>query len=112
MNNNLLSSEMIREMLSLEEGDYGELSASNFEQICSERLARYGTVIRQVKVPNRGDGRSGKIDMVFQYNGESIPIEIDRCTVRGKSLFKVTNYNPQNAFCITRSPFKILQVHS
>lgn len=97
-------------MLGVERGDFELMGALEFENFICEKLSKFGKVFRQVGVENRGDGRKGKIDIVFAYRGLLIPIELDRKTIREKSRFKVLSYNPTEAFCITRSPFEIHKV--
>lgn len=102
--------ETIKNLIDLEEGkDYGHIEAKTFEQIIVSALSRFGTVYTQVLVRDRGDARRGRIDIVFEYEGERIPIEVDRSKPRYKSMFKVLKYNPNNAFVVTRSPFAIVQ---
>lgn len=98
-------------MIGIEEGeDFGGMNALDFEEKVVANLSKYGHVMRQFKVPDRGDGRKGKIDIVFHYVGEFIPIEIDRKSPRKKSIFKVRWFNKYNAYVITRSPFRLIKV--
>lgn len=90
--------------------DFAELSAADFEYEIACRLEIHGNVKRQVAVKDRGDGRRGRIDIVFLYQGRQIPIEIDRMSVRAKSVFKVLSFNAKEAFCITRSPYVVKKV--
>jgi|TARA_R100001530_G_C4321023_1_gene155821 hypothetical protein len=90
--------------------DYEDVKALVFEDIIAHILNPFGTLERQVKVPNRGDGRKGKIDLVLHTTEESIPIEIDRTTPRKKSIFKVSNYYSKNAYIIIKHPFNIIKV--
>lgn len=104
----------LEEMIGLERyGDYEKISALSFEDFVCDRLSNYGFIKRQVSVPNRGDGRKGRIDLVFlPHNSRSlgIPVEIDRKTPRKKSIFKVRSFNPEEAFVITRDPFMVIKV--
>ncbi len=99
-------------LIDISSGDYEEYSAKQFEDLIYKRLVKHGKVLRQVKVHDRGDGRGGRIDLVFYSLEEmvGIPIEIDRQTVRKKSIFKVRLFNPINCFVITRSPYKIFKI--
>lgn len=45
--------------------------------------------IMEYPVPNRGDGRTGRIDIIATNEYESIAIEFDNKTPRKKSLFKL-----------------------
>ena len=106
-----MKEEQILELLGLEEfSDFELLGAKWFENLICEKLSKFGRVERQVKVANRGDGRSGFIDLVFYYQGRAIPIELDRKLPRQKSIFKVRSYNPQDAFVITRDPLRVIKV--
>lgn len=104
---NFMNIQELEDIISMEPGNYDNTKASEFENIICTKLHNFGRVKRQVLVENRGDGRRGRIDLVFYSKGEAIPIEIDRKVPRKKSIFKVVSFNPGNAFCITRSPFKI-----
>jgi len=101
--------EILQKILDIK-GDYSNIEAKEFEKFICSFLEKHGKVSRQVKVPDRGDGRSGRIDIVFEYRDELIPIEIDRKTPRIKSVYKVRSFNSTNAFILVRSPFDILQV--
>jgi len=96
----------LKRLIGLKEGyDYGEIPALEFEDTVVRSLERHGHVSRQVWVEDRGDGRGGRIDVVFNDGKDDIAIEIDRKTPRKKSRFKVKKYGQGNAFVITRSPF-------
>lgn len=99
-------------VLGIKEGtEFGDLSAATFEQMIANKLEASGfEVARQVMVDDRGDGRRGRIDLVASFNGERIPIEIDRKTARAKSVFKVKSFNQESAYVLTRSPFSIIRV--
>lgn len=106
-----MSVDTLREVIGIEEyEDLEQIDAASFEKQIAERLAKIGEVQRQVRVENRGDGRAGRIDLVLMTDEEAVPIEIDRMTPRAKSIFKVRSFNPDSAFVITRSPFRVLQV--
>lgn len=94
-------------MTGLIEGeDYGEIEATAFEKTVADSLRQWGEVRTQVRVPDRGDGRGGRIDLVADAFGVEFPIEIDRVSARTKSIFKVSSY-PEGGFVITRSPITI-----
>lgn len=104
-----MTSTQLKDLIGLEEGlDYENLGAKSFEKIVADALRQHGHVQTQFPVSNRGDGRRGKIDIVFTYKGQRIPIEIDRKSPRQKSIFKVRSINDKVGFLITRSPFGIL----
>jgi hypothetical protein len=102
----------LQSLVGIEEGeDYGNNSARTFEEKLANVLEHYGKVHRQVKVANRGDGRGGRIDIVFETTeGQLIPIEIDWKTPRQKSIFKVQSFAPVDRFVLTRAPFQIFAV--
>lgn len=102
--------EALKELIGLENKDYEHISAKSFELLVIERLKLFGEIKTQVSVVDRGDGRSGRIDIVFYFNSEEVAIEIDRKNVRAKSKFKVRSYSKENAFCITRSPYAVFKV--
>lgn len=69
-------------------------------------LRRHGySVRREVPVPNRGDGRSGRVDIVATCDGSTVAIEVDRCAPRGKSLVKLSWF-PDEVTCaiVLREP--------
>src|SRR5450631_1550830 len=106
-----MSTETLTKKIGLNpEADYDGISAKPFEEIICAALLKAGAVKRQVKVANRGDGRRGYVDFVLIVAGEVVPIEVDRRTPRQKSIFKVRLINPENAFVVTRSPFRVLKV--
>lgn len=90
-----MNTEELKQLIGLETKDYESIGALEFEDIICAKLSQFGKVERQVVVPNRGDGMRGRIDLVFTFKGERIPIEVDRKSVRQKSLFKVRSYNPR-----------------
>ena len=45
----------------------------------------------EFKVQNRGDGRSGRIDIVAYKDSIKLAIEVDRMSPRNKSIFKLLN---------------------
>lgn len=100
----------LRDKLELEDKDYGDIGAKEFEDIVCSKLEKSGKIERQFVVPDRGDGRGGKIDVVWEFEGQLIPIEIDRKRPRQKSVFKVRSVNKENAFVIVRSPYQIIRV--
>lgn len=68
---------------------------------------------KEVKVPNRGDGRGGRIDVVASKVGEKVAIEIDRKTPRKKSLYKLSHYDCDARYVVTREPkIRVIEVDS
>lgn len=43
----------------------------------------------EVVVDERGDGRTGRVNIVAKKNGRTIGIEVDRCSPRKKSINKL-----------------------
>jgi len=106
-----MNSEDLYKLIGIQEGrDFGEMKAREFENLVSLELEKHGTVKRQVIVPNRGDGRRGRIDLTFKAHQVEYPIEIDRKSARQKSIFKVKSFDQNRAFIILRSPYKIIKV--
>ena len=68
------------------------VDANSFLLNVQDALLAYGEIIKkEFVVPDRYDGRGGRIDLVFRYHGENFGIELDAKTPRDKSLFKLTN---------------------
>lgn len=97
----------LERIVNIKKNDYGNLTSKQFEDLVCAKLNKHGKIEREISVPDRGDGKKGRIDIVFNYRGEKIPIELDRISPRSKSIFKIRSYNPHNCFVITRSPYKI-----
>lgn len=107
---NIMSTEDIYNLIGLEpERDYEEMNSKEFENLVYSRLVSKIQVRRQVKVYDRGDGRTGKIDFVIIHNGYDIPIEIDRRIPRAKSMTKMNNFRSREAFVVLRSPFMVIK---
>lgn len=66
------------------------VSASDFCLSLAQSLSELGyEVIREVKVGERGDGRTGRVDIVASRDGLRVAIECDRKTPRMKSIVKL-----------------------
>src|SRR5688572_11637592 len=77
-------------------GNDGE-DARTYHRLISQVLEQSGYIVSvDHPVPDRGDGRSGKIDIVaWSKDGwHTLAIELDRHSPRNKSIFKVKNYRP------------------
>lgn len=88
--------------------DFGVMKAKEFEDLICFILRKSGTIERQIIVPNRGDGRRGKIDIGYYPHHDkfkSVGIEIDRKTPREKSRYKLLHSNFSELWIFTRSPF-------
>jgi DNA-binding transcriptional ArsR family regulator len=66
------------------------------------RGCRFQTT-REVKVADRGDGRPGRIDLVAGRDNTMIAIEIDRESVRPKSLHKLSQVDAFKLVVLRRS---------
>lgn len=104
--------ELIQDVFKSKEYNYyDDIPSKLFEDFVYKQLLPLGKVTRQFRVPNRGDGRPGKIDFVVELpSGALVAIEVDRKTPRQKSIFKTRSLAPGNAFVITRSPLFVKQV--
>lgn len=91
--------------------DFGEMKAREFENLLAEEFLSAGFVVdRQVSVPNRGDGRKGRIDLVVCTPTEKIGIEIDRTSARKKSIFKLRELAADRRIIVLRSPFSYQEI--
>ncbi len=97
---------MIKELENLIGKDYQNLNSKEFSNLITSFL-KSGEIKKEVVVSDRGDGRCGRIDMVYLIEGKEIAIELDRLKPRYKSVFKLRNYGADESFVITRSPVKI-----
>jgi hypothetical protein len=65
-------------------------SAKEMHDAVESRLVSRGyNCIREYRVPDRGDGRNGAIDLVAEKDGISTAMELDNVTPRQKSIFKL-----------------------
>lgn len=92
-------------------GDNSDLSTETLDRACSaigavvalddarEQQQAIGAALTEVgfvvvteyEVPDRGDGRAGRIDLVATRNGVVVAIEVDRVEARDKSLRKLAS---------------------
>lgn len=63
------------------------------EEVASWLEGRGYSCTLEVPVADRGDGRTGRIDLVAERGGNRVAIEIDRETPREKSLFKLRQFD-------------------
>lgn len=97
---------MLKEIEHLIGNNYKDYTSLEFSKlICS--FLKNGTITKEVKVNDRGDGRKGKVDLVYSSNGSTIGIELDRLSPRKKSIIKLNNLNVDHRCVITRNPVKI-----
>lgn len=89
--------------------DYKDLKAKEFSDLVISRLSN-GFYKKEVMVNNRGDGRRGRIDIVYYLNGKTIGIELDRLKPRNKSIFKLQQLEADERYIITRSPVTIIKI--
>ena len=97
----LVATEAIRLILGiLEETSfaYDCSTASEFHRTAAEIFAREGFEVRQeVTVRDRGDGRSGRLDLVLD---DEFAVEIDWITPRRKSKAKIRSWGgPGVIYC-------------
>jgi len=64
-------------------------------------------VVREFRVKDRGDGTPGRIDLAVM-NPLRIGIELDRATIRKKSLFKLAQFDGLT-FVILRQSARVVQ---
>jgi hypothetical protein len=65
-------------------------SAKEMHDAVESRLVNRGyNCTREYRVPDRGDGRNGAIDLVAEKDGISTAMELDNVTPRRKSIFKL-----------------------
>lgn len=84
--------------------EWAKKRATAFNAILRYRLEISGCKVRdEVEVPNRGDGRKGKVDLVID-EPEKIAIEVDRRSVRQKSIFKMAQLTEHKPMSILREP--------
>ena len=82
--------------------DWARKNASIFCAILRYKLECTGCTVRaEVEVPNRGDGRKGRIDLVVDHPFKAA-IEVDRKTVRKKSIYKLSMLPDYEAITIIR----------
>ena len=78
-------------------------TAMRFHDALDEALIRAGmTVLREHAIPDRGDGRSGRVDLLITHPN-IIGIEIDAVSPRTKSLFKLRQIDGLRVL-VLRSP--------
>ncbi|HII3686449.1 hypothetical protein NMW45_07440 [Pasteurella multocida] len=78
------------EFLVLLEGKINSNSAKQLHDKVEDILSANGFECkREFPVQDRGDGRSGRIDLVVSKSGVTIGLELDNETARGKSIFKL-----------------------
>lgn len=86
-------------------------SARDIQMEMAAWLEADGFEVRtEVATPHRGDGRRGRIDIVFASNGDECAVEIDRRLPRIKSIAKIRAYKPYCGFVVTRSDGLITEV--
>lgn len=74
------------------------VNARRFHHLAAVGMEKIGyEVKREFLVPNRGDGRRGKIDIVGRRNNEIVAIELDHVSARAKSLYKIKHFKPATA---------------
>lgn len=90
--------------------DYKDSSAKEFSDIVCSFL-KGGIISKEVFVSDRGDGHSGRIDVVWSFeDGSTVAIELDRFKPRKKSIFKLKKYGADESYVVTRSPVQIIKI--
>lgn len=65
-------------------------TAEGFRKACVAALRKSGwSVAGEIEVPDRGDGRRGRVDLCAERDGVVVGIELDRMTPRHKSALKL-----------------------
>jgi len=86
------------------------LKANEFSRAFGDLFEKHGAQIeREVCVPDRGDGRRGKIDIVAHYKEKTYAIEIDWMSPRKKSIHKIQNYQCDGRFVVLREGKQVLE---
>jgi len=88
--------------------EYGGFSSREFSNLIKSYLQ--GKVTSEFKVPERGDGRTGRIDILYEVDGKRYGIEIDRISARRKSIVKLYSIYLDYRVVITRSPAKVIYI--
>ncbi len=89
--------------------DYESVPAGKFQDKIRDFLVDTGfSVKKEVRVQDRGDGRTGRIDLVAEKGGFIIAIEVDRFSPRKKSIYKLLHYPASLRIVIQRSPFNVV----
>jgi len=100
---------MLNELNKLIGKDYTEFNAKEFSDlVCS--YFKIGKIQQEVFVPDRYDGRTGRVDIVYTIGDRKCAIELDRFSPRDKSIFKLKQLDVDERYVITRSPFKITRI--
>jgi hypothetical protein len=61
-----------------------------FQRLVASGLTRLGFRVQtELPVPNRGDGRTGRIDLLARRGPCIVALELDRKSPRRKSLYKL-----------------------
>ncbi len=100
---------MLKELKPIIGRNYKDLSAKEFSDLVVS-LLKSGEIKKEVSVKDRGDGRKGRIDLVYSLEGKMIAIELDRLKPREKSISKLKKYGADCSYVITRSPVKIKKI--
>lgn len=96
----------MEELSTLLNKDFNHLSAKDFSFLVCSHLNN-GILIKEFPVPDRGDGRSGRVDLIYKKRNKTIAFEFDRLIPRKKSIFKLKSLTVDEKYVITRSPFAI-----
>lgn len=106
-----LNTTTLMESLEILKGkDYSETKALDFEDIVVTLLNKKGKTRRRVFVEDRGDGRRGKVDILYEDEKGTVGIEVDYATPRKKSIFKLQSMNVDRRVVLLRAPFAIIEI--
>lgn len=102
---------MLKELNILKGKDYRNTKSIDFQNIICNLLKKKRKISRQVWVEDRGDGKRGKIDIIFSYDiGKYVAIQIDNKSPRAKSIYKLKQYQADKSYILLRSPFKVIKL--
>lgn len=100
----------LEEIEHLIEEDYTDYTAKEFSNMVCEYLQK-GEKKFEVRVQDRGDARTGRIDLVYTVDNIRVGIEFDRFYPRKKSIIKLKNlHDLDERYIITRSPFTVHKI--
>lgn len=97
---------MILELRDVIGKNLSEMDSKKFSELVISYLKK-GKIKKEVFVFDRGDGRSGRIDFTYELDGKIIAVELDRLSPRKKSIIKLSNFNADESYIITRTPVEV-----
>lgn len=101
---------LLREILPLVNKDMSLLTSGEFSKVIKSYLL-IGKFDKEVPVLDRGDGRGGRVDLVYNIDGKRVGIELDRLKPRTKSIYKLHQLKDVDyRVVITRKPVTIIEI--